>query len=205
LVGGGISVPIFDLTSRAGIVRIHEEKVLQGREHIVALVRCPECRRSVSDKAFTCPHCGYPFRPSEDVPPDTLSTRMRGYEYKSGAAVFGLPLVHIVYGPGPGGRMKPAKGIIAVGNIAVGVIAVGGFSLGILSIAGFGIGLICFAGIALAVLGGVGGIAVGYVAVRGIAVSVYSIGGLAFGAHTIYNSPELREFMRSLLGMNGCR
>lgn len=28
------------------------------------LIKCPECQLQVSDKAFTCPHCGYPLRTS---------------------------------------------------------------------------------------------------------------------------------------------
>lgn len=27
----------------------------------MALMKCPECELQVSDKAFSCPHCGYPF------------------------------------------------------------------------------------------------------------------------------------------------
>ena len=26
------------------------------------LTKCPECGSQVSDKAFSCPHCGYPFK-----------------------------------------------------------------------------------------------------------------------------------------------
>lgn len=29
------------------------------------LIKCPECELQVSDKAFSCPHCGYPFQPSK--------------------------------------------------------------------------------------------------------------------------------------------
>ena len=28
----------------------------------MALIQCPECRNDVSDKAETCPRCGYPIR-----------------------------------------------------------------------------------------------------------------------------------------------
>ncbi|MFH0854507.1 MAG: hypothetical protein V1891_03370 [bacterium] len=28
----------------------------------MALIKCPECGRDVSDKAFTCPYCGNPFK-----------------------------------------------------------------------------------------------------------------------------------------------
>ncbi|WP_366525888.1 zinc-ribbon domain-containing protein, partial [uncultured Parasutterella sp.] len=26
------------------------------------LIKCPECELQVSDKAATCPHCGYPMQ-----------------------------------------------------------------------------------------------------------------------------------------------
>lgn len=26
------------------------------------LINCPECELMVSDKAFSCPHCGYPMK-----------------------------------------------------------------------------------------------------------------------------------------------
>lgn len=29
------------------------------------LIYCPECELQISDKAITCPHCGYPLK--EDV------------------------------------------------------------------------------------------------------------------------------------------
>ncbi len=168
----------------------------------MALIHCPECRRSISDKALTCPHCGYPLDPSESARSEGKSQITYGYEYTSPLTIFGMPLVHIVYGPGFGGRLKPAKGFIAIGNVAIGIFAFGGFAVGVISIAGIGLGLISIAGMAFGLLGGAGGIAVGYIAVGGIAIGMYAIGGLAIGSHTIYNSPELREFIRSLLGMS---
>ncbi len=27
----------------------------------MALINCPECNKEISDKAFSCPHCGYPI------------------------------------------------------------------------------------------------------------------------------------------------
>ncbi len=164
----------------------------------MALTNCPECRRSISDKAVTCPHCGFPLSSSEGPPSSIGFTGAYGYEYKSSLTIFGMPLVHIVYGPGFGGQMKPAKGFIAIGNIAIGVIAIGGFSIGILSIAGIGLGLICFGGMALGLLGAAGGMSIGYIAVGGVAIGAYAIGGLTIGIHTIYNSPELQEFLRNL-------
>ena len=28
----------------------------------MALIKCPECEGQVSDKAYACPHCGYPIK-----------------------------------------------------------------------------------------------------------------------------------------------
>src|SRR2546425_8362560 len=33
-------------------------------EERMALIKCPECERDVSDKATVCPHCGYPVTPT---------------------------------------------------------------------------------------------------------------------------------------------
>lgn len=33
----------------------------------MALIECPDCHKEVSDKAVSCPSCGYPFKPA-DVP-----------------------------------------------------------------------------------------------------------------------------------------
>ena len=38
-----------------------------GGEHM-ALIKCPECELQVSDKALSCPHCGYPMKSSADAP-----------------------------------------------------------------------------------------------------------------------------------------
>lgn len=50
----------------------------------MALLTCRECGKEVSDKAYTCPHCGYPLKEQE-------KTRYRlriGHTGTSGFAVF---------------------------------------------------------------------------------------------------------------------
>lgn len=34
----------------------------------MALIKCPECGREISDKALTCPHCGVPINLQFEVP-----------------------------------------------------------------------------------------------------------------------------------------
>lgn len=41
------------------------------------LTQCPECELPVSDKATTCPHCGYPLKPSEKQKKPRKSNKRR--------------------------------------------------------------------------------------------------------------------------------
>jgi hypothetical protein len=163
----------------------------------MGLISCPECGKSISDKAISCPGCGYPLKPEVGYTGGTFY----GYEYKSDRTLFNLPLVHIAYGPGPMGRPRVAKGIIAIGNVAFGFIALGGIGVGFITLAGIGLGLVCLAGMAFGILLGAGGVATGYIAVGGLAIGVYAIGGLSIGIHTLNNDPHLREMLKTLWGL----
>jgi len=186
----------------------------------MALIHCPECNREVSDQAPVCPGCGYPLIMGHRSAPGGAGPSIPGpggagpggigpgipgvlgrawnYEYKSSKTVLGMPLIHVVYGPAWATGFKPARGFIAIGNIAIGVIAIGGFAAGIFTLAGIGLGLVCIAGLAFGIGVGVGGIATGYLALGGIAIGTYAVGGLAVGAHTFFNDPQMRDTIRKL-------
>ncbi|MBN2137964.1 MAG: zinc-ribbon domain-containing protein [Sedimentisphaerales bacterium] len=163
----------------------------------MALVNCPECGKEISDKALMCPHCGYAA--------GKVGLAGLCYEYRSKRELFGLPMVHIVYGMGIDpvtGRLRVAKGIIAIGNIAVGGLAIGGVSLGILSLGGLAAGLAVFGGMAVGLLA-FGGMAIGLIAVGGGAVGYYALGGGAWGKHALggnASDPEAVEFFKRFLG-----
>jgi hypothetical protein len=160
----------------------------------MAMVRCPECDREISEQAIACPQCGYPLR-------DPF-----GYEYRSEAELFGLPLVHVVSGRGidpATGRIRVAKGIIAIGPVAVGGLAVGGLSFGVLSLGGMAVGLVALGGVAIGVLLALGGLAIGLVAVGGGAVGYYAFGGGALGVHAVGGNaqdPNAVEFFKKWFG-----
>ncbi len=170
----------------------------------MALTKCVECGGQISDQALTCPHCGKPLRSS--VP--------GGWEYRSEATLFGLPLLHIAYGINPQtGRMRVARGIIAIGNVAMGVLAVGGVAFGGVVIGGCALGLVSLAGVSIGLLlalggcaiGGValGGLAIGHVALGGMAIGHYALGGGALGTHVLNSQtqdPEAVAFFRDWLG-----
>lgn len=106
-----------------------------------------------------------------------------GFEYRSGASLGSWPLIHICVGVDPV-TMRPrvAKGIVAIGNLAVGVVAIAGLACGLVSVGGLSAGLLFALGGAAVGLGlSVGGLAVGSIAIGGAAIGfVYAIGGAAF-------------------------
>lgn len=85
-----------------------------------------------------------------------------GYEYRSEAELFGLPLLHVARGiDRETGRPLIARGVIAVGNVAFGLL--------------FALGGVAFGGIAF------GGLSIGLLALGGMAVGFAALGGASFG------------------------
>ena len=64
----------------------------------------------------------------------------RGFEYKSGTTLFGLPLIHISF-KFKCGKPVVAKRILAIGQFAVGYVTIAQFGLGILSAGQFSVGV----------------------------------------------------------------
>jgi hypothetical protein len=130
-----------------------------------------------------------------------------GYEYKSLTTIGGLPLVHVCSGIDPVTmRLRVARGVVAIGNVAVGVLAIGGVAIGLLTVGGASIGLLVAIGGAALGLGlSVGGFALGSVAIGGAAVGfVYAIGGGAVGPAVIDGmrcDEAARVFVRRWLNM----
>lgn len=99
--------------------------------------------------------------------------------------VFNIPLYHITDGYNPEtGKFEVARGIFAIGPVAIGFFSWGGLALGLFSFGGFSVGiLLALGGVALGLISALGGMALaGLLAVGGLAVSCgLSIGGLAVG------------------------
>lgn len=137
---------------------------------------CRACKREVSVEAMTCPHCGAPF-------PARAQWKGHGYEWKSKQTMLGLPLVHVAAGRDERGKLRVAKGIVAIGQFAVGGITIAQFGVG----AVFALGQFVAAPIAI------GQIAVGLVAVGQFGIGLlyglgmFSTGLWAKGAWTFGN------------------
>jgi hypothetical protein len=91
---------------------------------------CRECKQEISEQAISCSHCGAPY-------PGREKGDGWGFEYKSEAAFFSLPLVHISFKYHPNRLPVVAKGIIAIGQFACGVVTISQFGIGIISISQF--------------------------------------------------------------------
>jgi hypothetical protein len=82
--------------------------------------------------------------------------------WRTQAEIFGWPLMHCARGIDPRtGKRLVAKGIVAVGEIAVGVISCGGVALGVLAFGGVSVGLLSAGGLAIGLLISAGIVAVG--------------------------------------------
>src|SRR5687768_7360157 len=125
-----------------------------------------------------CPECGRPIVEVLTRPSDMPNF---GKRYRSKATLFGLPVIHIAMGPKNGEMRGKAKGIIAIGDVAIGGIAIGGMSCGVVAIGGLSVGVCAVGGVGIGLLAGVGGAAVGALAAGGGAVGGLANGGGAVG------------------------
>ena len=132
----------------------------------MALNECRECGGQVSDQAVTCPHCGAPY-------PARAGWKGWGVDKEFGPHIFGYPLVHISFGRDARGRLRVAKGVIAIGQFAVGGITIAQFGIGLVG----GIGQMMAAPLAL------GQLALGYIVVGQIVVGYMGLAQVGLASH----------------------
>lgn len=164
------------------------------------LVRCPDCGQEISKYAPACPHCG---APQIAVVPKMVRSGKGdwGFEWRSQAEIFGVPLIHVAFGR-KNGKLQVAKGVIAIGQFALGIITFAQFGVGVL----FGFGQFIFGAtavsqFAVAILFGLGQFATGYLAIGQFAIGWYALGQVAVGWLSCmpkHCSPEAKNFFLQL-------
>ncbi|MBI9015458.1 MAG: hypothetical protein JEZ08_24705 [Clostridiales bacterium] len=125
-----------------------------------------------------------------------------GFEYRSKACIFGIPLMHINLG-----RNATAKGIVAIGSKSIGIVSIGGISLGVISLGGIGLGVLSFGGIAAGAFAAFGGVACAYeIAFGGVATAKsLAVGGIAVAKDIAIGgsvSASLMGYKQSFIGEN---
>ena len=122
----------------------------------MSLRECRECRGQVSTEAAACPHCGAAYLARE-------KWSGTGVDWKSSATVLGYPLVHVAFGRDARGKLRVARGVIAIGQFAIGVVTVAQFGVGFF----LGVGQLLASPVALAQF------AIGYVVVAQFGLGVW--------------------------------
>ncbi|MCX5681855.1 MAG: hypothetical protein NT079_06290 [Candidatus Omnitrophica bacterium] len=137
----------------------------------------------------------------KETPSDILHW---GYEWKTKASVWGLPLIHIAIGRDrKTGKLLIAKGVVAIGQFAIGIISFAQFSLGV--VVGFGqfsIGIIAVAQFALGILFGLGQFATGVTAIGQFAFGKYVLAQIGYGEYVwsaIIRNITAFEYFKNLL------
>jgi hypothetical protein len=135
-------------------------------------------------------------------------------EFISHRSLFGLPLVHFTRRICPEtGKRIVAKGVIAVGRMAVGILAIGQAAAGILAIGqlaigiAFGLeqastGILAIGQLAIASTFAIGQFAVGSVAIGQLALGKYVLAQLGIGDFVWDvrgQSPQAVQFFQSLI------
>ena len=161
----------------------------------MSLKPCRECHKNISDQAKLCPECGAPY-PARD------KWTGSGFEWKSKQTFYGYPMIHIAFGRNKKGKLRIARGIIAIGQFAIGLIVFAQFGIGILF--GFGqfiLGITALSQVAITLLFGIGQLATGYVAVGQVVLAYYGLGQAGLAQYlwsTMRKDPEAILFFQQI-------
>lgn len=160
---------------------------------VMAMLKCSHCYREISDELKTCPFCGASVIDQHAA---------KGFEWKSNLTIYGYPFIHVAVGKDDMGKLRVARGIIAIGQFGIGLITIAQFGVGILF--GFGqfiFGLTTIAQFAIGILFGLGQFATGYIAIGQIALGWYALCQFGYAKYIWtpkIKDPQAIEFFRQL-------
>ena len=99
----------------------------------------------------------------------------KGFEWRTRASILGFPLICIAFGRDPNGRLRIARGLLAIGQFAYGGIVIAQFGVGIVTLSQFAVGLLAFGQLALGILLGLGQVSTGVMAIGQVVWGVYGL------------------------------
>jgi hypothetical protein len=166
----------------------------------MSLTTCRECRKEVSPNAAMCPNCGAPK-------PANPKWNGWGFDWRSQTTFYGWPLVHISVGKDKNGKLRVARGWIAIGQFGIGAITFA--QIGIGALFGFGqvmLGATAIGQVAIALLFGLGQFATGYIAIGQIAMGYYALCQTGFATYLWcqkFRDPEAVRFFQQVFDYIG--
>ena len=104
---------------------------------------CHACHQELDDNVSECPYCSTSIS-------DKTKPKAWGYEYKSKAHLWGIPLLHICFLYHRKCLPIPARGIIAIGQFGIGIINISQIGIGFLSLAQITLAFYALAQVAVA-------------------------------------------------------
>ncbi|HAD81083.1 MAG: hypothetical protein A2509_07890 [Candidatus Edwardsbacteria bacterium RIFOXYD12_FULL_50_11] len=163
----------------------------------INLINCRECQKTVSPNARSCPHCGAPQ-------PANQTWNGWGFDWRSKTSYYGWPLVHISVGKDRHGKLRVARGWIAIGQFGIGLITIAQFGVGILfGLGQFIFGITAVAQFAIGLLFGLGQFATGYVAIGQMALGYYAYAQIGLAKYLWTKNCQDPEAIRFFLDLKG--
>jgi len=123
-------------------------------------------------------------------------------DWRSEATFLGRPLIHVAYGRDQNGKLRVARGFIAIGQFAIGYITLAQFGIGwIFGLGQFVFGCLTIGQFAGGILFGLGQFATGYAAIGQFAFGCYVMCQTGLGSYMWtpeFRDPAAVEFFREL-------
>lgn len=161
----------------------------------MVIIPCRECAHAVSDSAKFCPSCGAPF-------PGRKEWHGSGIEWRTRMELLGYPLIHVAFGRDTKGRLRVAKGFIAIGQFAIGAFTIAQFGIGlVLGIGQFVAGTLSVGQFAVGAVGALGQFAAGFIAVGQFALGYYALCQVGWARYlwsVKHRNPEAVRFFQML-------
>lgn len=117
----------------------------------------------------------------EDAPESKGHKERTGFEWKTRITLLKAPLICVAFGRDQNGKVRVAKGHLAIGQFAIGGVAIGQVSLGVISVGQFSFGVISLGQFALAAFAAFGQFAAGIFAIGYFVAGMYAKGEFGWG------------------------
>lgn len=130
------------------------------------------------------------------------SQKDSGIDWKTETTIYGYPLVHIAAGKDEHGKIRVAKGVIAIGQFGIGAITIAQIGIGIIfGLGQFMFGFFLIAQFAIGIRFSIGQLATGFASIGQFAFGYYVLAQFGIGNYVWSvrrKDPEAVEYFHQL-------